>query len=49
MIGEHRFLGLFTSSAYNSNPIDVPVLRRKVAAVVDTGRASSPRATTRRT
>ena len=24
MIGEHRFLGLFTSSAYNSNPIDVP-------------------------
>ena len=35
VIGEHRFLGLFTSSAYNSNPIDVPVLRRKVAAVVD--------------
>ena len=34
MIGEHRFLGLYTSSAYNSNPIDVPVLRRKVAAIV---------------
>ena len=35
VIGEHRFLGLFTSSAYNSTPLDVPVLRRKVAAVVD--------------
>ena len=34
VIGEHRFLGLYTSSAYNSNPIDVPVLRRKVAAIV---------------
>ncbi|MGQ0825038.1 MAG: NAD-glutamate dehydrogenase [Actinomycetota bacterium] len=33
--GEHRFLGLFTSAAYNTSPIDVPVLRRKVAAVVD--------------
>ena len=35
VIGEHRFLGLFTSSAYNSNPIDVPLLRRKVAAVIE--------------
>jgi glutamate dehydrogenase len=35
VIGERRFLGLFTSSAYNSNPIDVPLLRRKVAAVVE--------------
>jgi glutamate dehydrogenase len=35
VIGEHRFLGLYTSSAYNANPIDVPVLRRKVAAVVE--------------
>ncbi len=34
VIGEHRFLGLYTSSAYNASPIDVPVLRRKVAAVV---------------
>jgi len=33
--GEHRFLGLFTSTAYNTSPIDIPVLRRKVAAVVD--------------
>jgi glutamate dehydrogenase len=34
VVGEHRFVGLFTSSAYNSSPIDVPLLRRKVAAVV---------------
>ncbi|MDQ1475254.1 MAG: glutamate dehydrogenase, partial [Actinomycetota bacterium] len=35
VIGEHRFLGLYTSSAYNTSPLDVPVLRRKVAAVVE--------------
>ncbi|HTK15874.1 MAG TPA: NAD-glutamate dehydrogenase [Acidimicrobiia bacterium] len=35
VIGEHRFLGLYTSSAYNTSPLDVPVLRRKVAEVVD--------------
>jgi glutamate dehydrogenase len=35
VIGEHRFLGLYTSSAYNASPLDVPVLRRKVAEVVD--------------
>ena len=35
VVGEHRFLGLFTSSAYNSTPLDVPVLRQKVAAVID--------------
>ena len=49
VIGEHRFLGLYTSSAYNANPIDVPVLRRKVAAVDRTGRVPARRATTRRT
>ncbi len=32
--GEHRFLGLWTSSAYNASPIEVPVLRRKVTAVI---------------
>ena len=31
--GERRFLGLFTSSAYNTNPAEIPLLRRKVAAV----------------
>jgi len=32
--GEHRFIGLYTSSAYTASPLDVPVLRRKVAGVV---------------
>ncbi len=32
--GEHRFLGLFTSTAYSANPADIPLLRRKVEAVV---------------
>jgi glutamate dehydrogenase len=32
--GEHRFIGLYTSSAYTGSPRDIPVLRRKVAAVV---------------
>ena len=32
--GEHRFLGLFTSTAYSANPADIPVLRRKTANVV---------------
>ena len=32
--GERRFLGLFTSEAYNNNPRDLPYLSRKVAMVV---------------
>ena len=32
--GEHRFLGLFTSTAYSANPADIPLLRRKAANVV---------------
>jgi glutamate dehydrogenase len=32
--GEHRFLGLWTSTAYHDNPRDIPVLRRKVERVV---------------
>jgi glutamate dehydrogenase len=35
VIGEKRFLGLWTSSAYSSNPREIPVLRRKVARVVE--------------
>ena len=31
--GEHRFIGLFTSSAYSSRVAETPLLRRKVAAV----------------
>ncbi|MDP6344059.1 MAG: NAD-glutamate dehydrogenase, partial [Alphaproteobacteria bacterium] len=34
MIGERRFVGLFTSSAYNRTPRDIPLLRRKVLQVV---------------
>jgi glutamate dehydrogenase len=34
VIGEHRFLGLYTSSAYTALPTDVPVLRRKIAEVM---------------
>jgi glutamate dehydrogenase len=32
--GEDPFLGLFTSTAYNAKPSDIPLLRRKTANVV---------------
>jgi glutamate dehydrogenase len=35
LIGEKRFLGLWTSAAYSSNPLETPMLRYKVAQVVD--------------
>jgi len=35
VIGEHRFLGLFTSAAYNRNPREIPLLRRKVARLLE--------------
>lgn len=34
VIGEHRFVGLYTSSAYHSHPRYIPFLRRKVAQIV---------------
>jgi glutamate dehydrogenase len=34
IVGERRFLGLWTSSAYNSTPEEIPLLRHKVAKVV---------------
>jgi len=34
VVGEHRFLGLYTSAAYNRSPRDIPLLRDKVAAVM---------------
>jgi len=34
VIGEKRFLGLFTSSAYSRSPRDIPILRKKVASVI---------------
>jgi glutamate dehydrogenase len=34
LIGERRFLGLWTSSAYSTNPREIPLVRHKVAQVV---------------
>ena len=34
VVGEHRFLGLFTSAAYNLNPRQIPLLRRKVDTIL---------------
>ena len=39
--GVRRFLGLYTSAAYNRVPRDIPLLRRKAAGVL--GRAGYPR------
>jgi glutamate dehydrogenase len=33
--GEHRFLGLWTSTAYHGSPHDIPVLRHKVDRVIE--------------
>jgi glutamate dehydrogenase len=41
VVGERRFLGLYTSAAYNRNPRDIPVLRRKVGKVLE--RAGLPK------
>jgi glutamate dehydrogenase len=35
VLGEHRFIGLFTSGAYTRRPWDVPLVRRKVEAVME--------------
>jgi glutamate dehydrogenase len=34
VVGQHRFLGLYTASVYNLDPGLIPILRRKVAAVL---------------
>ncbi len=34
VIGERRFIGLWTSTAYSSTPRDIPVLRHKVQQVI---------------
>ena len=34
VVGERRFVGLLTSSAYSRTPRDIPVLRRKVSQVL---------------
>src|SRR5260221_118440 len=35
VIGERRFVGLYTSSAYHADPQEVPLVRRKVARVIE--------------
>jgi glutamate dehydrogenase len=40
VIGEHRFIGLFTSSAYSARAGEIPLLRHKVQAVM--ARAALP-------
>lgn len=35
LTGERRFIGLYTSAAYNSNPRVIPFLRRKVEFVIN--------------
>lgn len=35
LIGERRFIGLFTSAAYHQLPAEIPLLRRKAARVVE--------------
>ena len=34
-VGEHRFLGLFTSQAYSEKAEQIPILRRKLRRIVD--------------
>lgn len=34
VIGEWRFIGLFTSAAYTSDPLSIPVLHRKVETIM---------------
>ncbi|MCA8978494.1 MAG: NAD-glutamate dehydrogenase, partial [Planctomycetes bacterium] len=34
VVGEDRFLGLFTSTAYSASPTQIPLLRRKIANVL---------------
>jgi glutamate dehydrogenase len=35
VVGERRFVGLYTSSAYAADPREVPLIRRKVARVIE--------------
>ena len=37
VVGEHRFLGLFTNAAFTESVTRIPVLREKVAAVLERG------------
>ncbi|QTJ64948.1 NAD-glutamate dehydrogenase [Rhodococcus sp. ZPP] len=35
IVGEHRFLGVFTVTALHENVLDIPVIARRVRAVID--------------
>ena len=35
IVGQHAFLGLFTAAVYTTEPAHIPVVRRKVAAVIE--------------
>jgi glutamate dehydrogenase len=35
VIGQHRFLGLYTAAVYTMDPAQIPILRRKVARVLE--------------
>ncbi|MFK7956736.1 MAG: NAD-glutamate dehydrogenase [Lysobacterales bacterium] len=35
LVGEHRFLGLYTSSAYNRRPWNIPLVRKNVDALME--------------
>ncbi len=35
VVGERRFVGLYTSSAYHADPREIPLLRRKVATAIE--------------
>ncbi|MBC7623425.1 MAG: NAD-glutamate dehydrogenase, partial [Aeromicrobium sp.] len=35
VIGEHRFIGLYTSSSYHGDPTEIPLLRQKIAKVLN--------------
>ncbi|MBC7982618.1 MAG: NAD-glutamate dehydrogenase, partial [Candidatus Obscuribacterales bacterium] len=35
VVGEHRFLGLFTSNVYQLSPRDIPLIRRKVTQLIE--------------
>ncbi len=40
-VGEHRFIGLFTSAAYSESPHHIPLLRHKVQKVLDRSHVDS--------
>jgi glutamate dehydrogenase len=35
VVGQHRFIGLYTSEVYTTDPLRIPILRRKVEQVIE--------------